>query len=191
MTLGEKIKKARKDAGMSQEQLAEKLLVSRSAIAKWETDKGLPDVQNLKSISSVLGITVDYLLDEDNPISMNTIREAINPADHSGTRNGCWQNSLVLSKFPEAATVYNLLKKKKLSKFEWIVDFITSPGVLHVIDHINDNSMYYLVESQEKQFLVNVTKEFYTSIQLTNKVNPKKFVIDNNVFRKLGSNLIK
>lgn len=112
MTLGEKIKKARKEAGMSQEQLAEKLLVSRSAIAKWETDKGLPDVQNLKSISSVLGITVDYLLDEDNPISMNTIREAINPADHSGTRNGCWQNSLVLSKFPEAAAVYNLLKKR-------------------------------------------------------------------------------
>ena len=40
MTLGEKIKEARKNTGLSQEQLAEKLAVSRSAIAKWESDKG-------------------------------------------------------------------------------------------------------------------------------------------------------
>ena len=49
MTLGEKIKEARKQCGLSQEQLAEKMTVSRSAIAKWETDKGLPDVDNLKA----------------------------------------------------------------------------------------------------------------------------------------------
>jgi len=42
MTLGEKLRQARKDNGLSQEQLAEKLCVSRSAVAKWETDKGLP-----------------------------------------------------------------------------------------------------------------------------------------------------
>ena len=46
MTLGEKIKEARKNTGLSQEQLAEKLAVSRSAIAKWESDKGLPDIDN-------------------------------------------------------------------------------------------------------------------------------------------------
>ena len=44
MTLGEKIRHARKASGLSQEQLAEKMCVSRSAIAKWETDKGMPDV---------------------------------------------------------------------------------------------------------------------------------------------------
>ena len=47
MTLGEKIKEARKAAGLSQEQFAEKMNVSRSAVAKWETDKGLPDIGNL------------------------------------------------------------------------------------------------------------------------------------------------
>ena len=47
MTLGAKIKEARRKCGLSQEQLAEKMSVSRSAIAKWETDKGLPDVGNL------------------------------------------------------------------------------------------------------------------------------------------------
>ena len=51
MTLGEKIRLARRGCGLSQEQLAQKLCVSRSAIAKWETDKGLPDVENLKQLA--------------------------------------------------------------------------------------------------------------------------------------------
>ena len=51
MTLGEKIREARRKCSLSQEQLAEKMSVSRSAIAKWETDKGLPDVGNLKVLA--------------------------------------------------------------------------------------------------------------------------------------------
>lgn len=42
MTLGEKIKEVRRQAGLSQEQLSEKLGISRSAVAKWEIDKGIP-----------------------------------------------------------------------------------------------------------------------------------------------------
>ena len=64
MTLGEKIREARRKCGLSQEQLAEKLSVSRSAIAKWETDKGLPDVGNLKILARLLNVSVDHLLDE-------------------------------------------------------------------------------------------------------------------------------
>ena len=51
MSLGEKIREQRKQAGLSQEPLAEKLNVSRQAITKWETDKGIPDVANLIAIS--------------------------------------------------------------------------------------------------------------------------------------------
>ena len=64
MTLGEKIREARRKCGLSQEQLAEKLSVSRSAIAKWETDKGLPDLGNLKILARLLNVSVDHLLDE-------------------------------------------------------------------------------------------------------------------------------
>ena len=63
MTLGKKLKEARKQAGLSQEQLSEKLGVSRSAVAKWETDNGIPDVDNLKILSKLLNISIDYLLD--------------------------------------------------------------------------------------------------------------------------------
>ena len=59
MTLGKKLKEARKQAGLSQEQLSEKLSVSRSAVAKWETDSGIPDIDNLKVISKLLNVSLD------------------------------------------------------------------------------------------------------------------------------------
>ena len=55
MTFGEKLREARKAAGLSQEQFAEKMSVSRSAVAKWESDKGLPDVNNLKVANDEYG----------------------------------------------------------------------------------------------------------------------------------------
>ena len=85
MTLGEKIKEARKQCGLSQEQLAEKMTVSRSAIAKWETDKGLPDVDNLKALAQLLNVSVDYLLDGGGTVDVQVIREAYNLCCH---RNG-------------------------------------------------------------------------------------------------------
>lgn len=50
-TLGEKLKEARKNVGLTQEQLAVKLRVSRQAITKWEADKEMPDIENLKAHS--------------------------------------------------------------------------------------------------------------------------------------------
>lgn len=47
MSLGEKLKENRKKAGLSQEELAEKLNVSRQAITKWENDKGFPSIESL------------------------------------------------------------------------------------------------------------------------------------------------
>lgn len=63
MRFSEKLKEARKQAGLSQEQLAEKLSVSRSAVAKWESDLGLPEVENLKILSQLLNLSMDALTD--------------------------------------------------------------------------------------------------------------------------------
>lgn len=48
MLSGEKIRKLRAEQNLSQKALAEKLAVSRQAIAKWETNRGIPDIENLK-----------------------------------------------------------------------------------------------------------------------------------------------
>ena len=60
MTFGEKLKEARKESGLSQEQFAEKMNVSRSAVAKWETDKGMPDVNNLKIMAQLLNVSIAF-----------------------------------------------------------------------------------------------------------------------------------
>ena len=62
MTFAEKLKSIRKQAGMSQEQLAEKLGVSRQAVTKWETDAGIPDIDNIMAISALFDISIDDLL---------------------------------------------------------------------------------------------------------------------------------
>lgn len=66
MTLAEKLKFLRKQAGMSQEQLAEKLGVSRQAVTKWETDAGIPDIENVITISALFDISIDELLSNEN-----------------------------------------------------------------------------------------------------------------------------
>jgi len=62
MNLSEKIQQLRKQNEISQEQLAEKLNVTRQAISKWETGECLPDIENVLQLSDIFGVSVDYLL---------------------------------------------------------------------------------------------------------------------------------
>lgn len=78
MTFGEKLKSARKKAGFTQDELSQKLAVSRQAVTKWESDKGLPDIENLKRISKFLNVSIDYLIDSGESIDLSVIREEIN-----------------------------------------------------------------------------------------------------------------
>ena len=65
MTFAEKLKSIRKKAGLSQEQLAEKLGVSRQAVTKWETETGIPDIENMMAISALFDISIDELLSNE------------------------------------------------------------------------------------------------------------------------------
>lgn len=62
MTFAEKLKSIRKQVGMSQELLAEKIGVSRQAVTKWETGAGIPDIDNMVSISNLFNISIDELI---------------------------------------------------------------------------------------------------------------------------------
>ena len=63
--LTDKLKKFRKENHLTQEELAEKLYVSRSTVAKWEQGRGIPDRANLSELSKFMGIEEDELLEED------------------------------------------------------------------------------------------------------------------------------
>ena len=62
MIFSEKLQVIRKSKGITQEQLAEKLNVSRQAVAKWESGQAYPDINNLIQISNLFHVTVDYLV---------------------------------------------------------------------------------------------------------------------------------
>ena len=70
MTLGEKLKKLRTDKGLTQEELAEKLFVSRTAISKWESNRGYPNIETLKAISKFFSASVDDLLSSDELLTI-------------------------------------------------------------------------------------------------------------------------
>lgn len=65
MDLGEKIQELRKRKGMSQEQLAEYLGVTRQSISKWELGASVPDIDKLKMISRLFAVSMDELLDNE------------------------------------------------------------------------------------------------------------------------------
>ena len=187
MTFGEKLK----EAGLSQEQFAQKLSVSRSAVAKRESDKGMPDVNNLKTMAQLLGISVDYLLDEDEKLSFNETKEAINLDSFEVT--GKCRNKMDAAcyfSFHEADAIYPLVRRKRMNKVEWLADLIAGPGIIQGADYLRDSSAYYLVETVGKQLLVNVSADFITSRELANKVDPKKFDFGNYMFRKAPYQLI-
>lgn len=185
MTLGEKIKTYRKNMGLSQETLAEKLLVSRQAITKWENDLGIPDVNNLKNIGKLFGVSVDCLLDNDISETQQVMKEEINLKDYSSS--GLLKErhaAVVKAKYPDADAIYPLAREKKLSKIEKILDFFIGAGTLEVVDVLNNLDFYFLVEKGNKQLLVRVSKTFIESKVLSVKFEGNKSVIDGNIFTK-------
>lgn len=72
MTFKEKLKYLRKINNMSQEELAEKLTVSRQTVSRWETGDSMPDAEMLIHLSDVFSVSVDELLKEDKKIDGNS-----------------------------------------------------------------------------------------------------------------------
>ena len=107
MTLGEKLQLLRRSRGLSQEQLAAELDVSRQAVSKWECGDSTPDLDKLRAICTYFGVTTDYLIwenEEDAPVGASSASsDAAEPAsaepEHSEKRetiraavrrNGYW-----------------------------------------------------------------------------------------------------
>lgn len=65
MILADKIIKLRKKSGMSQEELAERINVSRQSVSKWESAQSIPDLDKILQLSNIFGVTTDYLLRDD------------------------------------------------------------------------------------------------------------------------------
>lgn len=190
MTLGEKLRDCRKRAGLSQEALAEKLHVSRQAITKWECGGGIPDVENLQRIAALFGVTVDELLREESSAAPPVLREEIDLGQYEKTwKYRSQYDAAVRAHFPDAERITPLIRRRKLSKSEQILDFLTQPGVFRLADLCKDRTAYYLVETGTWQFFVHVSESYMESCPLEPRFTEEWRLMDGQYFVKAAYTL--
>ena len=177
MTLGEKIREARRKCGLSQEQLADKMSVSRSAIAKWETDKGLPDVGNLKLLARLLSTSLDRLLDDAEEADESVIREKYNLIAYGPGCKKVKKDRVVRERFPNAK-IYTLLARQELTELKRFSDYV--PDCHTTVDELikDVNKSFYLIEIDGRQLFVTLTDSFIETRPLEQPLESNSFSID-------------
>ena len=88
MNLGNNLFQARKKCGLSQEEVAEKLGVSRQTISKWETDETIPDIRQSKRLALLYRLSLDELIDFD--LDVQEIEQAIARSDEKREEKIDW-----------------------------------------------------------------------------------------------------
>lgn len=205
ISLGEKIKKARLEAGLTQEELSELLMVSRAAVAKWETNRGLPDIENLKFIASALSVSVDYLLDENNSVDFSITKKPINLNKYgfdgrlSGFKKSKIKEQIVLDEYTDSeinmltvVKTYNSSSEKMVDNFVgWFSTLLGGLPLFGIYDFSKAVAtlvadQYYLVDKKDKQYFVLITDEYIISRIMGVAFNSKKFRIGDKEFMKVG-----
>ncbi len=84
MEISERLKEARQKTGMTQDQVAEKILVSRVTVSHWENGKSLPDIVSLLSLSDLYGISLDELVKGDSKMTEKVKKDAKDANNNKG-----------------------------------------------------------------------------------------------------------
>lgn len=136
LSLGKKISELRKEKGITQEELADKLGISPQAVSKWENDLSCPDIMSLPDIADIFGITIDELFGKTKQ------KLTLQPSDQR--------------KNPDDIILYVNIQSKKGDRMRFqlpipLVKAIISIGILdtsgdNMMKHIDFNQLLGLVE---------------------------------------------
>jgi transcriptional regulator with XRE-family HTH domain len=177
MNLSEKLKAARKQFAMSQEQLAEKIGVSRQAVTKWETDGGLPDIENLMAIAALFKIPLDDLLsaEKEKHIPVGFVYESVTQYDIDGEKHfdlhiGC-AGALTLSSTAEEKITVRLCSN--------VIDNLQSGFKTKIDEHrsridVDVKNVGKVSDTAAKEALsvfVEVPEKYATDLELAATVN--------------------
>ena len=191
MTFGEKLESIRKQANMTQIDLAEKLDVSRQAITKWENGKGFPDIDNLQKLSSIFSITIDELINykvETINYEADAIKETID-SEKSKFKN---VDKLVLERFVDFESIERLTREVKLTFWQSVLDFFIGAGTLEVSDILKTGFVHsFLVVKDNKDYLVLISKDKMFYKKLDKPYAGKSVVIDGYKYSKIRNGKIK
>ena len=126
MEFGEKIQKLRNEKKWTQEQLAEKLYVSRTAVSKWESGKGYPNIDSLKDIAKLFNKTIDELLSSE---------EIIDIAKKENTTNIKRTNNLIYGLLDIISILFIFLPlyAQKTESFVYSVSLMSTNDISNII----------------------------------------------------------
>ncbi|EGE54805.1 helix-turn-helix domain-containing protein [Streptococcus parauberis] len=120
MELGKKLSSCRKKAGLSQEDLAEKIYVSRQTISNWENDKSYPDIHSLIALANLFQLSLDQLVEGD----IDEMKKIVQSDDLKTFNRDAW--GMTIGSLLMAITAYPLIHFLGKSGFimlivEWLV----------------------------------------------------------------------
>lgn len=150
MELGKQIKKYRCDFSMSQEELAEKIFVSRQTVSNWENDKSYPDVNSLVLLSEVFHTSIDHLIKGD----MTMMKEKIKEEDKN--------------EFEKVSQIYTILFFMMIISFIPLIKFGGYIGmIIWIILMIITLYTAFKVEKKKKQFNIQTYREIIAFMEGT------------------------
>lgn len=195
MALTQRIKELRTRNGLSQAALADRLHVSRQAVTKWEAGRGIPDVDNLRAMAALFGVSVDHLLDGTGDDATPAVLRhpvdvaSLEPYKPAGRPLGAKSHRAVREGFPDAV-IYPLARMRSNNRvqefLEWglMLAFDTPYGLFGLSDSLSNRDAYYLVEEKNRHVLARVTPKAVEGKELPEPVEGRTFTVGADRFRR-------
>ena len=197
MIFAKKIKRLRQQAGWSQEQLADRLNVTRQAITKWERGAGFPDIDHVQALAKLFNVSTDELLDYTRDGLASAIHEPLDlKAYPTTTKDRSSSDLAVLDKFADADRIEALGRQRRLTWWQRVVDFFVGAGTLDIafsgeaIEQLKGSRRHYLVEKSGRSWIVEVTKTYIKRRELTRPFPRKELTIDDYAYRRSGVTIL-
>lgn len=200
MGLAQRIRDLRRKAGLSQSELADKLVVDREAVQGWESGDSAPDIEVLTKLAALFGVSTSDLLGKDGAVlgaRTNRVAVDVQSLDKTGGRlpaKGTRAHTAVRQVFPDAV-ITPLLREKKNTKGEsaarWFTEiaFDGVPNFFSEVKNSFSSDSFYLVEDTSRPLLVRVTKDSVESSEIFGQVSRRKFFVGRRSFIKFGTPL--
>lgn len=197
MGLAQRIRDLRRKAGLSQSELADKLVVDREAVQGWESGDSAPDIEVLTKLAALFGVSTSDLLGKDGAVlgaRTNRVAVDVQSLEKSGGRflaKGTKSHTAVRQVFPDAV-ITPLLREKKNTKGEsaaqWFTEIVFDgvPNFLSEVKNSFSGDSFYLVEDASRPLLVRVTKDSVESSEIFGQLSRRKFFVGRNSFIKFG-----
>lgn len=188
MKLSEKLKSYRKSFDLTQEELAEKLNVSRQVITKWESELGMPEVSNLKALAELFNVSVDFLLDDEQEIEYPIFKEKYELEKNNYSNRYDYVVNYLKERYSnDDIYVLTQVENGEKSFLTKVFSFITIgvSDVSSIIEWFKDLAIWFVVENSKRKLLIKVTKEYIETRELSSLINTDKFTYDKNKFIKV------